>query len=166
MRSIMLSVSAALIVGTAAGAAHAANLYVPLDRSVRVSVPGSAASVVIGNPAVADVTVVDSHTLFVSGHGYGATDLTVLDINGRPLISAEVMVAAPNTGHVSVYRGANRTDLACSPGCQSSPRAGQAAVGVGGFGAPSSAGSSLLDPNAAANALAAGLAAARPSTPG
>ena len=34
--------------------AHAASLSVPLDRSVRLSVPGSAASVVIGNPDIAE----------------------------------------------------------------------------------------------------------------
>lgn len=122
-----------------AAPAEAATLYVPLDRSVRVNVPGVAASVVIGNPAVADVTVVDSHTLYVSGHGFGGTDLQVLDAGGRTLVSTTVLVSPPDSGHVSVYRGARRTDLACSPGCQTSPNLGQPPVGLAGTGASRSA---------------------------
>jgi len=132
MRSTAALAFAALTVLSAAPAS-AASLSVPLDRSVKLSVPGAAASVVVGNPSVADVTVVDTHTLFVSGRGFGATDIVVLDANGRVLISTDVSVSPPNAGHVSVYRGAARTDLACSPGCQLSPRSSTSA-GVGGGG--------------------------------
>ena len=133
MRPALIAALALTLSAAGAGAACAASLSVPLDRSVRLTVPGAAASVVVGNPAVADVTVVDTHTLFVSGRGFGSTDIVVLDASGRVLVSTDVSVSPPNTGHVSVYRGAARTDLACSPGCQLSPRAGTSA-GVGGGG--------------------------------
>lgn len=116
----------------AAGAAAAAALTVPLDQSIRLNVAGSAASVLVGNPEVADVTVVDSHTLFVSGRGYGATDITVLDRDGRTLYSGDLVVGAADTGRVTVYRGPARTDLACAPGCQVSIRSGSTGGGSGG----------------------------------
>lgn len=121
----------ALLVATAvAGGAQAQTLTVAIDHSTRLNVAGSAASVVVGNPSVADVIVVDSHTVFVSGRGYGETDLIVLDGGGRTLYSGEVLVGSPSAGRVSVYRGGDRTDMACAPGCEVSFRS-PAKVGAG-----------------------------------
>ena len=50
--------------------AFAGVLPVPLDHTVKLNISGAAASVVVGNPAVADVHVVDSHTVFVAGRGF------------------------------------------------------------------------------------------------
>ena len=134
----------ALLVATAvAGGAQAQTLMVAIDHSTRLNVAGSAASVVVGNPQVADVVVVDSHTVFVSGRGYGETDLIVLDGVGRTLYSGEVVVGGATGGQVSVYRGADRTDMACAPGCEVSFRSpnksggGSGAQG-GGSAAPAS----------------------------
>lgn len=119
--------------------AQAEALIVPLDHSTRLRVAGSASSVVVGNPAVADVTVVDSHTLFVSGRGYGVTDVVVLDVSGRTLFSTEVVVGVAHTGRVSVWRGPTRVDMACTPSCQPSIRSGGASAGAPAAAAPAAA---------------------------
>jgi Flp pilus assembly secretin CpaC len=138
-----LAAATALTLFAGATTARAEALVVPLDHSTRLKVAGAAQSVVVGNPTVADVTVVDSHTLFVSGRGYGVTDVVVLDASGRTLYSTEVVVGVAHTGRVSVFRGAERTDMACSPNCQVSIRTG----GAGGSGvAPASPGVSLPGP--------------------
>ena len=139
---VALTVALALSFG---GAVLAQPMVVPIDHSQRLTVQGAAASVVVGNPQVADVTVVDSHTLFVSGRGYGETDVVVLDHAGRTIYSGEVTVTAPSMGRVSVWRGQARTDMACAPNCQvtirspTSPSAGGASAagsssGPGGGG--------------------------------
>ena len=135
-----LAAAAALTLFAGATTARAEALVVPLDHSTRLKVAGAAQSVVVGNPTVADVTVVDSHTLFVSGRGYGVTDVVVLDASGRTLYSTEVVVGVAHTGRVSVFRGAERTDMACSPNCQVSIRTGGAGGGGGGGAAPASPG--------------------------
>ena len=96
MRALFIAAltPAALLMGLAVAGPAAAELVVPIDHSVRLAVSGQAASVVIGNPQVADVTVVNSHTLFVSGRGYGETDVVVLDHMGRTIYSGDVIVAA------------------------------------------------------------------------
>lgn len=119
--------------------AEAETLVVPLDHSTRLRVAGSASSVVVGNPAVADVTVVDSHTLFVSGRGYGVTDVVVLDLSGRTLFSTEVVVGVAHTGRVSVWRGATRVDMACTPSCQPSIRSGGGSAGAATSSGPAAA---------------------------
>ena len=143
------------------GAAFADTLVVPIDKSMRLTVLGSAASVLVGNPGVADVTVVDSHTLFVQGRGYGETDIVVLNERGDTLYTGDVVVAAATTNRVSIYRGGERTDLACAPGCQISVRsptkgsAGGASAGAGGAPAAATGG----NPMAAASNLASTAAA-------
>ena len=126
-----LAAAAALTLFAGATTARAEALVVPLDHSTRLKVAGAAQSVVVGNPTVADVTVVDSHTLFVSGRGYGVT---------------EVVVGVAHTGRVSVFRGAERTDMACSPNCQVSIRTGGAGGSGGGGAAPASPGVSVPGP--------------------
>ncbi len=146
----------------AAAPALAQSLVVPIDHSMRLGVQGQAASVVVGNPAVADVTVVDSHTLFVSGRGYGETDVVVLDHAGRTIYSGDVIVAATGGGRASVYRGSDRTDMACAPYCSVSTRSPTAPSSGGAApaaGAPASPLSGLL-------AGAAGMASAVPAMSG
>ncbi len=134
--TIALTLFAAL---ASAGSALAEPLVVPIDHSARIAVQGSAASVVLGNPQVADVTVVDSHTLFVSGRGYGETDVVVLDRSGRTIYSGDVIVAAAGGGRVSVYRGGDRTDMACAPACSVSTRSPTAPSKEGATGAAAGA---------------------------
>ncbi len=142
MRAIFTAVFTAAFTAAAAPA-FSQSLVVPIDHSMRLGVSGQAASVVVGNPAVADVTVVDTHTLFVSGRGYGETDVVVLDRAGRTIYSGDVIVAAAGGGRASVYRGADRTDMACAPACSVSTRSPTSpssggAVNSGGGGAPPS----------------------------
>lgn len=122
--TLFTAIGAAMIALLGAHSARSEALVVPLDHSTRLQIAGAAQSVVVGNPMVADVTVVDSHTLFVSGRGYGVTDIFVLDGSGHTIYSNEVLVGLAHTGRVSVWRGSGRTDMACSPNCQVSIRTG------------------------------------------
>ena len=114
MRSLypLLPLALALLV---AGAARAESLSVPLDHSARLNVQG-VSSVVVGDPTIADVTVVDSHTVFVEGRSYGSTAIVATDHNGRTLFQGDITVVRP-AGGVAVYRGVLRSDFACAPDC-------------------------------------------------
>jgi Flp pilus assembly secretin CpaC len=133
LRTIVLS--AALAFGGSALAATP-SIVVPVDQSTRLEVAGSAASVLVGSPAVADVTVVDSHTLYVTGRNYGSTDVVVLDQFGSTLFRGSVVVTAPDVGRVTVYRGGARTDFACAPSCQVASRAAGAPAPASAPSAP------------------------------
>lgn len=139
----------AAIAGSALAAPAPGVVVVPIDQSTRLSLAGSAYSVLVGSPAVADVTVIDSQTLYVSGRGYGTTDVEVLDRNGAVLYRGQIVVSAADVGRVSVYRGSARTDLACAPGCQVASRS------PGGGSAPSGGGSGPGGAGTLSGALAA-----------
>jgi Flp pilus assembly secretin CpaC len=118
----LLPLALALIV---VGGARAETLSVPLNHSVRLNVVG-AQNVVVGNPKIADVTVVDSRTVFVSGRGYGASDIVITGQNGRTLFTGDVVVVRP-TSSISVYHGLKRSDVACAVSCSEVEGGGDAA---------------------------------------
>lgn len=117
--------AAALIAAlTVAGvaAAQSAPLNIQIDRSQRVALRGAAGSVIVGNPAIADVTVVDAHTLFITGKGYGVTEVVAVDAIGRTVFQSQVVVTGGSTGSVRVWRGAQATEMACAASCAPSIR--------------------------------------------
>jgi Flp pilus assembly secretin CpaC len=92
------------------------NVKVNMARILRVSAP--AATVIIGNPGVADVTIQDPQTLVLTGKSYGQTNLIVLDSMGNPIADTIVQVIQAQADLVTMYLGQARTTLACSPVCQ------------------------------------------------
>ncbi len=114
-----------MLLALCAPAAEAAGrvVAVPLDQVTRLSLSGRAASVIVGNPAIADVTVVDERTLYVSGRGGGVTEIVVLDRTGSPIYEGDVVVTGPLRSEVSVFRGAQVTQMACAELCSPAGRA-------------------------------------------
>jgi L-ascorbate metabolism protein UlaG (beta-lactamase superfamily) len=98
-----------------AGVAKAESMTVMIDHASRLNVQG-VANVVVGNDKVADVTVVDSRTVYITGHQYGSTNIIITDRDGRTLFSGDVTVVSPASS-IAVYRGATRTEVACAPTC-------------------------------------------------
>ena len=105
-------------------AAHAQNgpLNVEIDRSTRVQLRGAAASVIVGNSQIADVSMVDANTLFIVGKGYGVTEVAVVDAIGRSLFQNQVVVTGGTAGAVRVWRGGQMTEMACASSCAPSIR--------------------------------------------
>lgn len=88
-----------------------------MARILRISAP--AATVIIGNPGVADVTIQDPQTLVLTGKSFGQTNLIVLDAQGNPI--ADTMIEVVQGGQsdtMTVYMGQARTTLSCAPQCQ------------------------------------------------
>lgn len=87
-----------------------------MARILRISAP--AATVIIGNPGVADVTIQDPQTLVLTGKSYGQTNLIVLDSSGNPIADTLIEVVQAQADTMTVYLGQQRTTLSCSPQCQ------------------------------------------------
>jgi hypothetical protein len=134
-------------------AAHAEAVSLPLHHAMRVSVNGAATAVLVGNPSVADVTVIDSRTLFITGRNYGGTNIIALDRYGQTVFSGDVVVVSPATA-VKVYRGGARTDLACAPTCSPMPPVQGGASGGGeASSTPANVASGIAGANVAAGVV-------------
>ena len=92
------------------------NVNVNMARILRIN--ASAATVIVGNPGIADVTIQDPKTLILTGKSFGQTNLIVLDNAGNPIADTMIEVVQMQAGVTTVYQGQARTSLACAPVCQ------------------------------------------------
>jgi hypothetical protein len=91
-------------------------IYTQLDQATLFKLPDRAATVVIGNPLIADVTLQPGGIGVITGKGYGGTNIVVLDSGGAVLLEKNVVVTSPE--HVVyVYRGPARSTYSCDPDC-------------------------------------------------
>ena len=118
MRRPVWMISLAIATLVAAGSAAAASLTVGLNQSLRVKLPGAANNVVVVNPAIADVAMVDSHSVIVLGKGYGVTEIMVTDRAGHMLLDTRVAVVGSDAGVITLYRGPQAFSYACAGRCQ------------------------------------------------
>jgi hypothetical protein len=107
--------------GAATAMAETGSTTVHINQSRRILLHGAAASVIVSDPAVADVTMIDAHSVILQGKGYGQTDVLVIDRAGRTLLDDRVLVTAPDSGMVTLHRGVNATDYTCAARCQPMP---------------------------------------------
>ena len=122
-RTGALLASIGLLSVPAVGLAQSARLSVEIDQAARVQLRGAAGSVIVGNPQIADVTVVDANTLYITGKGYGVTEIVAVDAIGRTVFQSEVVVTdGAGSGRVRVWRGGQATVMACAASCSPSMR--------------------------------------------
>ena len=127
----MTRVSRLLLLGAAAlltlpglAIAQSGRISVEIDQAQRAQLSGPAGSVIVGNPAIADVTVVDANTLYITGKGYGVTEVIAVDPIGRTVFQSQVVVTAGSgSGQVRIWRGGQATEMACASSCSPSVRA-------------------------------------------
>lgn len=84
-------------------------------KVMRISAP--AATVVVGNPAIADASVQDRQTIVLTGKVLGTTNLVILDAKGQLIADEQIRVEKSEQGYVTVQRGAARFTYACTPKC-------------------------------------------------
>src|SRR3954453_10884638 len=115
--AILASMLGALVLGTPANAADTLNVV--LDQASLMKLPDKVATIVVGNPMIADVAVQSGGLVVVTGKGFGATNLIALDRAGTVLMERAVVVKGPvGADTVQVYRGVQRETYSCTPNCE------------------------------------------------
>lgn len=106
-RSLLFpAVCAVAAAAAAAGpAAAAVRFSVPISHAARLQIPGAAGSVIVSDPSVADAVVINAHTIYVQGKGYGETEIVVLDRAGHEVWQGDVTVITAIGSRVTVLRG-------------------------------------------------------------
>ncbi len=103
-------------------------LTVRMDQAKLIKYPPETETIIVGNPIVADVTMLrSSGMLVVTGKGFGDTNLILLDHGGNILIDADLRVE-PSESLVTVQRGTDRETYACEPRCEPTVTIGDSAT--------------------------------------
>jgi hypothetical protein len=132
-------------------------IAVSVDQAKLVKLPSRVATIVVGNPMIADVTLQNGGIVVVTGKGYGATNFIAMDRGGEILVDRLIQVEGPSDQLVTVYRGVERETYSCMPVCQRRVTLGDgdsyfnAAVGQSGSLSSSAGGNSAANASKAAN---------------
>ena len=94
---------------------------VQLDEVRIVTFNRPVSTVFVGNPVVADATVIDQHHIFVLGKGFGTTNMIALGPQSETIANQQITVLNPG-GLVTVNKGSAQFSYACNGGrCSASP---------------------------------------------
>ncbi len=88
------------------------------DRAKVFRIDEPADTIIIGNPAIADVTMHDRTTLVITGKAYGTTNLVILNKAGNPIIDEVIAVEPPAGSVITVTRAGNSYSYGCEPTCK------------------------------------------------
>jgi Flp pilus assembly secretin CpaC len=114
---ITVSVAAASLATLPAGAD---DLIVKYDQSQLLRLSRPAAEIIIGNPAIADISVQSGNLLVITGKTFGITNIIALDGERNVITDARVLVKRDESKVVNLQRGTNRQSYNCTPQCNPS----------------------------------------------
>lgn len=99
---------------------------ISLDEVHTLTFRAPVATVYVGNPSIADITMVDARHAFVQGKGYGRTNIVALNQSGAQVFGSYVNVTGADHGDTVVLnRGAQRVTYSCTEArCEPTPMPG------------------------------------------
>ena len=119
-RSVLHLLAAGMLLWPMAVVAEpsANTIAVSVDQARLVKLPARVATIVVGNPLIADVALQAGGVIVVTGKGYGATNFIAMDRTGEVLVDRLIQVEGPTDQLITVYRGVERESWSCMPICQ------------------------------------------------
>lgn len=106
--------------------ARSNNVALALDEVHTLTFKAPISTVYVGNPSIADVTMIDARHAFVQAKAYGRTNILALNHDNVQVFNAYVTVTGNDGGGTVVLnRGAQRITLSCAGGrCEPTPTPG------------------------------------------
>ncbi|MBL4756583.1 MAG: pilus assembly protein N-terminal domain-containing protein [Rhizobiales bacterium] len=115
---VSLGLATAITLNTDRHVQAAETMLVLVDQAQILRLSEPAASIIIGNPMIADATVQDNKMLVITGISYGTTNMIILNEDGREIFSRQLEVRLSSYSQVTVQRGGDRFSYACAPKCE------------------------------------------------
>lgn len=114
MRAVLFLFAAVMMTS----AAKAEQVWLTMDQVRPFKLENPAQSIVVGNPAIADVTVQDNQNLLLFGKAPGLTNIYIFDEKGDEAGNLIIRVRSPNTDMLTLQRGIARTTYNCTTNCE------------------------------------------------
>ena len=119
-----LALAAVLATPSLPARAADAEIVAVIDQARLVKIPPGTETLIIGNPTIADVTLLKQNNLMVlTPRAFGETNFIALDAKGDPVAQSTIQVVNGSTALV-VQRGMARQSYSCAPRCQPTERLG------------------------------------------
>lgn len=99
--------------------ATAQQFIVEAHKTKQLNLRGQAATIVIGDPRVADVAVHDENLIFITGRTFGTTNLLIYNADGKSIFDGDVVVTTNTSNFLSINRAGQTNSYDCTPRCRS-----------------------------------------------
>ncbi len=118
-RSILVAawIFAAALSPASAQSGNSGAVNMVIDQAQVMKLPDGVATLVVGNPLIADVSVQSGGMVVLTAKSYGVTNLMALDRSGGVLEQRTIQVQGARDS-VVVYRGVERESYSCTPKCE------------------------------------------------
>jgi hypothetical protein len=97
--------------------AGADTIRVTVDKGFLLRLDGSADTVLVAEPSIANVIIESPRQLFILGKKPGETNFFALTRDGRRIREANIVVVPNEERRVSVHRSVRESTLSCAPRC-------------------------------------------------
>src|SRR3974390_1810697 len=114
MSKVHLMLLAAAATAAIAGDAVAGGVSVPMDDVALVAFKSPVSLVYIGNPSIAELTMLDSRHVFVLGKRFGATNLIALGADKSVIDNEVITVSSRHGDAVTIFRGTDTYNYVCT----------------------------------------------------
>jgi hypothetical protein len=96
-----------------------------MDQVRIVTFKRPVSTVFVGNPVIADATVIDPYHAFILGKAYGVTNLIALSAQSQTIANQQITVANRSGGVVTLNKGAAQFTYSCTNAhCETNARPG------------------------------------------
>jgi Flp pilus assembly secretin CpaC len=99
-------------------------MKITLNQITLVRLEDKISDALIGNPAIADITIQNNSTFIITGKSYGRTNIILLNKDGEKIFDRWVYVDDDSRNVVRIQRGGARLSYTCAPNCQPTPTLG------------------------------------------
>ncbi len=114
---VWLALAFVLAFGASPARADSSPIAVTLDQAKIARLPRGTATLIVGNPMIADVTMLKNNdTMIITGKGFGQTNLIAIDGAGALIEEQQIRVLPAKTVLV-LQSGNSRMSYACNPDC-------------------------------------------------
>jgi Flp pilus assembly secretin CpaC len=125
MRRAIFAALAITIATPAVAADKGAGIALTMDEVRTLTFAKPIATIYVGNPSIADITMIDARHAFLLGKAYGNTNVIALNHDGEQVYDARIAVSEGGNETFTLNRGAQRVTYDCNAGrCEVSPSPG------------------------------------------
>jgi hypothetical protein len=117
LAAVLLTIAAAAPAAAEPQAAWSEKINVYMDQARLVHLPERALNVIIGNPLIADISILPGDLIVITGKSYGATNFIATDRSGAVLLDKTIEVTGPRDPTLVMYNGVDRHTYSCDPDC-------------------------------------------------
>ncbi len=99
-------------------APSAQTIRIEVNKASILKLTQTPSTIIIGNPALADITPQDNNVLVLVGKASGRTNIIILDDAGNVMHNYDIAIQEEQSGNLTMFRAGKQWSYSCAPYCE------------------------------------------------